>query len=71
MVVYNVCKMSRSTLIEFEKIFKAVANKRRLQILLFLKLEKEATVGAIAEHIRLSVKSTSRHLSVLYLAGIV
>ena len=56
---------------EIEKQMKALANKRRLAILKFLKKTKEATVGGIAEEIKLSFKSTSRHLSVLYAAGIV
>ncbi|OHA91366.1 MAG: hypothetical protein A2758_02815 [Candidatus Zambryskibacteria bacterium RIFCSPHIGHO2_01_FULL_49_18] len=48
-----------------EKLLKAVANKRRLAILEYLSKEKEANVGDIAEHINLSFKSTSRHLSTL------
>lgn len=54
----------------FEKILKALANYRRLQILKFIKEKKRATVGTIASHIKLSFKSTSRHLSILYGAGI-
>ncbi len=50
---------------EYEKILKALANKRRLEILKYLKSEKKASVGDIAEKINLSFKSTSRHLSVL------
>ena len=56
---------------ELEKIFKAVGNKRRLLILRFLKRNKEGTVGEIAETIKLSFKSTSRHLVVLHSADIV
>lgn len=48
-----------------EKILKSVANKRRLEILKLLKQNKELSVGEIAEKINLSLKSTSRHLSVL------
>ena len=48
-----------------EKLLKAVANKRRLAILNYLAKGKEANVGDIAEHINLSFKSTSRHLSTL------
>ena len=50
---------------ELEKIFKALANRRRLAILSFLKKNKQANVGEIAEAIKLSFKSTSRHLRVL------
>lgn len=50
---------------ELERLLKALANKRRLAIINFLKKEKEANVGEIAEQIHLSFKSTSRHLAVL------
>lgn len=50
---------------DLEKILKAIANKRRLSILKFLKQHQELSVGEIAEKINLSLKSTSRHLSVL------
>lgn len=55
---------------ELEKILKASANKRRLAILKFLKSVKEAPVNEIAKEIKLSVKSTSRHLSLLNSADI-
>ena len=50
---------------------KALANRRRLVILKYLKKTREATVGSIASEIKLSFKSTSRHLGVLYATGIV
>ena len=50
---------------ELEKILKALANKRRLTMLKYLKSRKEASVGEIADEINLSFKSTSRHLAVL------
>lgn len=53
-----------------EKLLKAVASKRRLAILEFLIKSKEANVGTIAEHIKLSFKSTSRHLSILAAANL-
>ena len=55
---------------EHEKILKALANKRRLEIIKYLGHKKTATVGAIAAHLKLSFKSTSRHLAVLYGADI-
>ena len=54
-----------------ERIFKAVANRRRLAILAFLKNKHEATVGQIAEAIKLSFTATSRHLSVLRSADLI
>jgi DNA-binding transcriptional ArsR family regulator len=55
---------------ELERIMKAFANRRRLAIVRYLKTEKEASVGDIAEEIRLSFKATSKHLGVLSAAGI-
>jgi len=54
-----------------EKILKALANKRRLAILEYLKKVKKATVGDLAEEIDLSFKATSKHLAVLFSADIV
>ena len=54
---------------ELEKIFKAVANRRRIMILKYLKREHHASVGDIAEEIKLSFRATSKHLSVLSNVG--
>ena len=56
---------------ELEKILKALANRRRLAILQYLKKNKEANVGGIAREIGLSFKSTSRHLAILAALDIV
>ena len=48
-----------------ERIFKALGNRRRLAIVQFLKGRKEASVGDIADAIKLSFKSTSKHLAIL------
>ncbi len=48
-----------------EKVLKAVANRRRLAILKFLKNQRDAAVGEIAHQIRLSFKATSKHLNIL------
>lgn len=50
---------------ELEKILKAVANHRRLSILKYLQRTKKANVGDIADHLKLSFRSTSRHLAIL------
>ena len=50
---------------ELEKQLKALANRRRLAILKFLRDKGEASVREIAEEIKLSFKATSKHLSVL------
>ena len=56
---------------DYEKLFKALANRRRLQIIKYLKTEKEATVGEVAGYLKLSFKSTSKHLLILMHVGIV
>lgn len=54
-----------------EKIFKALANRRRLKIIKYLNNNKRASVTELAGHLKLSFKSTSKHLSVLKNADIV
>ena len=56
---------------ELERSLKALANQRRLAILKHLKENQEATVGELAVAIKLSFKSTSRHLAVLLATNIV
>jgi len=53
-----------------ERIFKALANERRIAIIMALKDKRELSVGEIAGTIKLSFRATSRHLSVLYHADI-
>jgi DNA-binding transcriptional ArsR family regulator len=50
---------------KLEKALKALANRRRLAILKYLKENKEAPVAEIAHEIDLSFKATSKHLSIL------
>lgn len=50
---------------KLEKILKALANRRRLAILKYLKENKEAPVSEVADEIKLSFKATSKHLGVL------
>lgn len=54
-----------------EKILKALANKRRLAIIKYLNRKGRAIVSDIAEEIKLSFRSTSRHLAVLIAADAV
>jgi len=56
---------------DYEKILKALANRRRLQILKYLKDKNVASVTVLANHLKLSFKSTSKHLGVLFGAGVV
>jgi DNA-binding transcriptional ArsR family regulator len=56
---------------KLEKILKALANRRRLAILKYLKENKEAPVAEIAHEIDLSFKATSKHLSILLAVDIV
>ena len=52
-------------MVKLERQLKAVANRRRLAILAFLKKNKFASVGEIADAIKLSFKATSKHLLIL------
>lgn len=56
---------------ETEKILKALANRRRLTILRYLKKVDKASVGDIAGEIRLSFKATSKHLGILYSSDLI
>lgn len=56
---------------ELEKILKALANKRRISILKYLKSEGSASVGDIAGEIKLSFRATSKHMMILLNADIV
>jgi DNA-binding transcriptional ArsR family regulator len=55
---------------EAEKILKALANRRRLSILCYLKEVRKRQVGNIADELHLSLTATSRHLNILERAGI-
>lgn len=55
---------------DYERMLKALANRRRLAILRYLRKQKEARVGEIAGAIKLSFKATSRHLQQLAAADI-
>lgn len=57
-------------MIELERLLKSLANKRRLAIVKYLKSHKEATVGELAGAIKLSFRSTSKHLAVLSSSGV-
>lgn len=54
-----------------EKVLKAMANRRRLAIILHLRKAREAMVGDIADKINLSFKATSKHLGILKAVDIV
>jgi DNA-binding transcriptional ArsR family regulator len=56
---------------ELEKILKALANKRRVLILKYLKRVSKASVGEVSDAIKLSFKATSKHLMILLNVDIV
>lgn len=53
------------------KILKALANPRRLRIILLLKRHRNANVSFVAEKLDLSFRSTSKHLLKLEEAGLI
>lgn len=56
---------------ELERQLKVLANRRRLAILNLLRKKREMSVSDIAEDIRLSFTSTSKHLTMLERGGFV
>jgi len=57
--------------INWETLFKALANRRRLKTIRYLKKYGEKSVTDVAGVIGISVRSTVKHLSVLSNAGLV
>ena len=53
------------------KINHACAHDKRLEILRFLRNKKFANVTNVAKSINMTVKSTSKHLQVLYQAHVI
>ncbi len=62
--------MAGSEIVAIERTLKALANRRRIAIIRLLKSRKEASVGDVAEAIKLSLKATSKHIGVLSAAGL-
>ncbi len=62
--------MAEINLTKLERPIKALANKRRLAMLQYIKRHNEAPVGEIASALRLSFKATSKHLGILVAADI-
>ena len=58
-------------ILKLERVFKALANRRRLEILDYLSKRGSATVGDIAIHLDQSLKATSRHVTKLANAGLI
>ena len=56
---------------DIASLCRTLGNSRRLAILAHLKRRKEADVGDIASHLKLSFKATSRHLRALLIVDIV
>jgi len=52
------------------RLFKAVANKRRVEILKLLLNEGEKNVSEVAQHLKISFVSASRHLLQLERVGL-
>ena len=57
--------------VELERQLKVLANRRRLTILNLLRKRKEANVSDISGLIKLSLTSTSKHLTMLERMGFV
>ena len=62
--------MEDKSLIELNAELKILADINRLGILKFLKKRKQASVGEIADSLKISFKATSKHLLFLVRKGI-
>ena len=56
---------------QLERTIKAMANRRRLAVVKYLKQRRKATVNELSHEFRISFKATSKHLGILAAAGIV
>jgi DNA-binding transcriptional ArsR family regulator len=56
--------------LELEKVLKAVANRRRIAIVRYVRSHPQATLGDVSDSIKLPYKSASKHVSVLLNAEI-
>lgn len=59
-----------SYFIAYEKELRALANRRRLKILFYLKRHKTAYVLEIADELEVSLKTASKHLRRLFDVGL-
>ena len=67
--VKDVC-MPKQDLAETERTLKALANRRRLALVAILKKGSGIDVSGLANTIKMSVRATSRHLTMLEAAQI-
>ena len=56
---------------ENERILKALANRRRLTMVAYLKRHRDATVGRLAALLKVSFPTASKHLALLGAAQVV
>jgi len=56
---------------QLEKYLKVLGNKKRLQMLMYMKKQRGGTVDEIADSINSKKQATSQHLRILKLAGII
>lgn len=61
----------RKPYVDVERVFRALANKRRINIVCLLKDKRVMSVGEISVEMKLSLTATSRHLTILYGAKLV
>ncbi|MFA4937242.1 MAG: metalloregulator ArsR/SmtB family transcription factor [Patescibacteria group bacterium] len=54
-----------------ERILKALANRRRLKIVSLLKIKRRASVGELADSLKVTLPTTSKHLAILAAADVV
>jgi DNA-binding transcriptional ArsR family regulator len=70
-LAYQMPDMNSNDLRNTEKVLKAIANQRRITIVQLLRKHEVLSVGDLAKELKLSFRSTSRHLAVLRSAEVV
>lgn len=63
--------MNASYFLHLEKIFKGVANRKRIAILFLLERKPGMSVWEVSERLSLNYMTTSDHLRTLFRAGLV
>ena len=56
---------------KLERIFKGVANHRRIDILFLIKKQPEINLGEISEYLKCNLKTIAEHTRRLVIAGLV
>ncbi|MCX6812083.1 MAG: winged helix-turn-helix domain-containing protein [Candidatus Berkelbacteria bacterium] len=63
--------MNKSQIRRLERVFKGVANHRRIEILLYLENNKDVSLDSISDYLGCNFKTISEHTRKLKIAGLI